>query len=171
MNESLKQYIIPFLVGVAFIACGIVIHQIASSRGYDKGYSDGVNAPHKADTVWKERVVEIEKPVPVVQWKEREKLVYVPVNKDSLVYVHDTTYMPLQREYKQYSGENYTAQVSGVDPSLDWLKFNQPTAYITNTVVEKKRWSFGVTAGAGVFWDGRDIKPGAGIVAGVQYNF
>lgn len=164
----MKQYLIPFLVGVCLVACCLVFHQIGKATGYQKGYSDGVNAPHKADTVWQDRPVYIDKPVPVVQWRDREKIVYVP--KDSLIYVYDTI-PALPREFKQYSGENFSAQVSGVDPSLDWLKINQPTAYITNTVVQKKRWSASITAGPGIFWDGKDIKPGGGIVIGLGYNF
>lgn len=164
----LKQYLIPFLVGVCLVACCLVFHQIGSAAGYQKGYDDALALPHKADTVWQDKPVYIDKPVPVVKWKEREKLVYVP--KDSLIYVHDTV-PALPREFKQYSGENYTAQVSGIDPTLDWIKFQQQTAYITNTVVQKKRWSWGVSAGPGLVWDGKSVKPGAAIVIGGQFNF
>lgn len=164
----MKQYLVPFLVGVCLVACCLVFFQIGRAGGYQKGYDDALNLPHKPDTVWRTKLVTIEKPVPVVQWKEREKLVYVP--KDSLIYVHDTV-PALPREYKQYSGENYTAQVSGIDPSLDWLNINQQTAYITNTVVQKKRWSWNVTAGAGVYWNGSQVQPGLGITAGFGYNF
>lgn len=162
----MKQYLIPFLVGVAFIALGIVTYQI----GHGAGYAEGINQPHKPDTVWREKTVYVDKPVEVIKWKDREKPVYVPVNKDSLVYVHDTTYIALEREYKRYEGENYQCQVSGIDPALDWLKINQQTAYITNTVVDKRRWTFGITAGPGVIWDG-SLHGGIGIVAGLQYNF
>ena len=162
----MKQYLIPFLVGVAFIALGIVTYQI----GHGAGYAEGINQPHKPDTVWREKTVYVDKPVEVVKWKDREKIVYVPVNKDSLVYVHDTTYIALEREYKLYEGENYQAQVSGIDPALDWIKINQQTAYITNTVVDKRRWTFGITAGPGVIWDG-SFHGGIGIVAGLQYSF
>lgn len=164
----MKQYLVPFLVGVCLVACCLVFFQIGRAGGYQKGYDDALNLPHKPDTVWRTKLVTIEKPVPVVQWKEREKLVYVP--KDSLIYVHDTV-PALPREYKQYSGENYTAQVSGIDPSLDWVTINQQTAYITNTVVQKKRWSWSVTAGAGIYWNGSQVQPGLGITAGFGYNF
>ena len=59
---------------------------------------------------------------------------------------------------------------SGIDPALDWLKINQQTAYITNTVVDKRKWTFGITAGPGVIWDG-SFHGGIGIVAGLQYRF
>ena len=162
----MKQYLIPFLVGVAFIALGIVTYQI----GHGAGYAEGINQPHKPDTVWREKTVYVDKPVEVVKWKDREKPVYVPVNKDSLVYIHDTTFIALEREYKLYDGENYQCQVSGIDPALEWLKINQQTAYITNTVVDKRKWTFGITAGPGILYDGK-IHAGLGIVAGVQYRF
>lgn len=165
---EMRQYLIPFLVGVSLVACGLVTFQIGRAGGYQKGYDDALNLPHIPDTVYRTKVVTIEKPVPVVQWKEREKLVYVP--KDSLIYVHDTI-PALPREFKQYSGEEYEAVVSGIDPSLDWIKISQKTAYITNTVVQRKRWSWSVSVGPGVFWDGKAVKPGAGIVAGFGYNF
>lgn len=167
--EQLKAYLIPFLVGVALIAIGIVTYQIGKAGGYQKGYDDALNLPHIPDTVYRTKVVTIEKPVEVVKWKEREKPVYVP--KDSLIYVHDTTLIAMPREFKQYSGEEYSAQVSGVDPTLDWIKINQKTAYITNTVVQKKRWSWGVTAGPGAFWNGGNVQFGVGAVVGFGYNF
>ena len=167
MND-LKKYLFPFLVGVAIVAIGIVTFQIGRAGGYQIGYNDALNLPHIPDTVYRTKLVTVEKPVPVVQWKEREKLVYVP--KDSLIYVHDTI-PALPREYKQYSGENYSAQVSGIAPSLDWININQQTAYITNTVVQKKKWSFGVSAGPGIVWDGKEVKPGAAIIIGLQRNF
>lgn len=158
------------LATIIFGALLLVLLTCSWFWGYRKGYKVALALPNKPDTVWRTKPIYIEKPVPIVQWKEREKPVYVPVNKDSLVYVHDTTFIALPREFKQYSGENYTAQVSGIDPVLDWLKINQQTAYITNTVVDKRKWTFGVTAGPGVLYDGK-IHGGIGIVAGLQYRF
>ena len=66
--------------------------------------------------------------------------------------------------------ENYSAQVSGVDPTLDWININQKTAYIQNTITTRKKWSFGISVGPGVLYDG-SIHGGIGAVAGLQYNF
>lgn len=122
------------LTAIIFGAILLVLLTCSWFWGYRKGYDVALNLPHQPDTVWRTETRYIEKPVEVVKWKDREKPVYVPVNKDSLVYVHDTTFMPLPREYKQYSEEEYEAVVSGIDPALDWIKINQKTAYITNTV-------------------------------------
>lgn len=163
----MKQYLIPFLVGVALVACMLVTYQIGRGIGYDKGVAEALNQPHKADTIWKTDTHFVDRPVEV--WRTKEKLVYVKV--DSLITVHDTTYVALEREQKGYKGEDYEAQVSGVEPALDWIKVFPKTAYVQNTITMRKRWSFSITGGPGVFWDGREIKPGAGIVAGFGYNF
>lgn len=162
----MKNYLIAALVGIGIAACMLVTFLIGRERGYSLGYSDALNEPHKADTVWQTDTHYVDKPVE--KWKIKEKLVYVKV--DSLVTVHDTTYVALEREIKGYSGEDYQAQVSGIEPSLDWIKVFPKTAYITNTVVEKRRWSWGVTAGPGVLWDG-SFHGGVCIVAGLQYTF
>ena len=165
MTTELKQ-----LAAIFFGTVLLVLLTCSWFCGYRKGYKVALALPHQPDTVWRTETRYIEKPVEVVKWKDREKPVYVPVNKDSLVYIHDTTYIALEREYKLFEGENYQAQVSGIDPALDWLKINQQTAYITNTVVDKRRWTFGITAGPGVIWDG-SFHGGIGVVAGLQYNF
>lgn len=168
--DELKKLIIPFLVGVALVACMLTTYQIGRGIGYDKGFAEGIVAiPPRTDTMWREKPVYIEKPVEVVKWKEKEKPVYIPVT--DTIHHHDTTFLALPREFKQYKEETFEAQVSGIDPSLDWINVNQKTAYIQNTITTRKRWSVGFSAGPGLFWDGREIKPGAGIVAGVQYNF
>ena len=167
---DLKQYLIAFLVGVALVACCLVFFQIGKERGHAIGYQAGLNEPGKVDTVEVDVPVYIEKPVPVVEWRDREKLVYVPVNDTTLVTVHDTTFIALEREHKRYEGEEYEAQVSGVDPELDWIRINQKTKYITTTKTVRKHWGLGVTAGPGVLYDG-NIHGGVGIVAGLQYQF
>lgn len=167
----MKEYLLPFLVGVALIAIGIVTFVIGRERGYGEGYSAAMNEPHKADTVEVIKTIEIEKPVPVVQWKDREKLVYVPVPVHDTTEVHDTIALP--REYRQYGDDRYEAVVSGIDPVLERIKINQKTEYITNTVVEKKRWSFSVTAGFGGVYDfgDRRVHGGPGVLFGGSYNF
>ena len=112
----------------------------------------------------------IDRPVEVVKWKDREKLVYIAVNDTALVTIHDTTFVAVEREIKRYSGEDYEAQVSGVQPQLDWVKVYGKTVTVTNTVKDTRRWTFGVTAGPGLVWNG-SVHAGVGVVAGVQYRF
>lgn len=161
----MKEWWFPALV------VAVLVGWIAFEVGDSHGYKRCINEPHKADTVWRDTTIYIDRPVEVVKWKDREKPVYIAVTDTMVVSVHDTTYIAVEREIKGYSGEDYQAQVSGVQPQLDWIKVFPKTAYITNTVVEQRKWSIGVSGGAGVFWDGKEIKPGAGIILGVQRRF
>ena len=164
----MKQYLIPFLVGVAIIAIGIVTFQIGRAGGYQKGYDDALNQPHKADTIFKVDTHFIEKPVE--KWREKIKEYYVEVPAWDTVTVHDTVFLRMQAERVKYEGEEYRAVVTGVEPRLESIAVFPKTAYITNTVVQKKRWGFGFSVGPGVFYDG-SIHGGVGVVAGLQYNF
>lgn len=78
--------------------------------------------------------------------------------------------IPLQRERKTYETEDYRAVVSGIMPSLDEMAVFPKTVQITRTNTVKKRWSFAVTAGPGIIYDGK-VHGGVGIVAGISYNF
>lgn len=165
----MNQYLAPFLVGVGVVAIMIAMFLIGDGRGYQRGYDEALNLPHLPDTVWRTKIVYKDSLIYQTKWMDREKLVYVPV--DSLVYVYDTAFVAQPMEHALYSDENLEAQVSGIQPTLDWYKIHQPVAYITNTVVEQRKWSFGVSGGAGVFWDGKEVKPGAGIILGIQRRF
>lgn len=166
-----KNYLLPFIAGVTIVACCLVFFQIGKANGYQRGYNAAINEPHKADTVWKEKIVYRDSLVEKIKWVDREKLVYVPVHDSTLVYVGDTVYLAQPMEHKLYSDENLEAEVSGIQPTLDWYKIHQKQAEITNTVYVTKHWNFGIKAGAGVFWDGKEIKPGLGAVFGFGYDF
>lgn len=93
--------------------------------------------------------ITVEKPVPVVEYKDREVIKEVPVEKivvkDSIVYV------TLDRTVKEYRDTNYYAKVSGIDPNLDYIETYNTTTTITNTttVYKKPLIVFGIGAGVG----------------------
>lgn len=164
----MKQYLLAVLFGIGIAACMLVMFIIGRERGYGQGYAAAMSQPHKADTIWRVDTHFVDRPVE--KWKTIEKPVYFAVTDTMLVSIHDTTYIALERTRKGYSGEDYEAVVSGIDPLLESIKVFPRTAYITNTVVERRKWSWGLTAGPGVLWDGQ-FHGGVGIVAGLQYNF
>ena len=166
MNKSF----LPLLVGIALVASSLVFYFIGKGNGYKAGWKAAVESA-VPDTVWRTDTITCEKPVETVKYKDR--LVYVPVAQNDTIHHHDTTYIALQFEKKVYQDSSYRAVVSGFQPSLDEISVFPRTAYITNTIVEKpSRWSFGVTAGPGVFVDFTGaIHVGGGVVAGVQYRF
>lgn len=120
------------------------------------------------DTVVVVDTVVVEKPVEVVRWKDR--VVSVPLHTVDTVTVNDTVYIELPFERVEYAGDEYMATVSGFRPKLESVTVFPKTTYITNTEYVKKSWSFGITAGPGLLYDGK-LHGGIGIVAGVQYNF
>ncbi len=160
----------------AFVACCLLILALCADGaicwrlGYDKGYkAAGENA--RVDTVTVVDTYYVDKPVPVevIKWKDKPVLVPVPV--DSLVYVHDTAWVELPLEQKIYRDSTYAAQVSGVEPSLDWIEVYQKTQIITKTIPDTRRWTFGLTAGPSVVWSPNGLHAGVGLTAGLQYRF
>lgn len=68
---------------------------------------------------------------------------------DTLV-VKDTIYMVLQKEVKEYKGEEYFAKVSGYRPSLDYIEVYPKTTIITKTermAPDKNKVALGINVG------------------------
>ena len=154
---------------VSFLAGRIKGENIGRERGYAEGYDAGFLAPHPGDTTSRVDTLYIDRPVVVEKWKEIDRPVYIAVHDTTTI--NDTTFVVLPREVKQYADSTYRAQVSGVQPALDWIEVFQRTTTITQYIDHPApRWSFGVTAGPGIVYDGK-IHGGIGIVAGLQYRF
>lgn len=165
-----QKYATLFIVVCIMILVTGVCCKISHRRGYSSGWSDCL-ASAKADTVVVVDTLRIAEPVAEYVYIDREKPVYLPVHDTALVVIRDTAYIAVNREIKGYSGEDYKLEVSGVKPALDWIEVYPRITTITNTITEKApRWSFGATAGPGVFWSG-EVRFGIGVVAGVSYRF
>lgn len=128
---------ILFLVAVLGISC------VTYFIGYDKGFRQAPVVEVR-DTIFKRETLTVYEPKETIKYKD--KLVFVPVHDTTLIHAHDTTYVALEREHKLYEGENYSAKVSGIDPALDWLKINQQTAYITNTIEKPTPYKWSLSA-------------------------
>lgn len=110
--------------------------------------------------------IKIPKPVSVLV--ELEKPFIVPVRE--LVFVANGDSLVIPKTKKTYQDKRYKAIVSGYEPNLDYIETYQET--INNTIVKPApKWSLGVTAGWGVFYNNGVIKTGPGIMAGVNYRF
>ena len=93
------------------------------------------------------------------------------------VTIHDTTYIVLPFERKEYSDSNYFAVVTGFRPELETISVYPKTQYITQTVTQTvhekpKRWSVGVSTGFGVVYgfSGKRIDAGPYIGIGINYG-
>ena len=104
--------------------------------GQNEGYSKGYNALHPTDTIWVADTHYVDRPIEVIKWKEKDHPIYIAVT--DTMKIHDTTFVVLPREVKIYEDSTYTARVSGVEPSLDWIKVYQKTAYVTNYIEKKE---------------------------------
>lgn len=87
---------------------------------------------------------------------ERPVMVEKTVKETLLVSVHDTTrihdtlYIALPKETKTYKGEDYLAQVSGYQPSLDLIEVYPKTTTITKTetnYIEPSLWVYSLSLG------------------------
>ena len=156
-------------VGVA-LTCGVCF-KIGKHEGYRNGYKDGQEVVvNKTDTVWKTDTFIVDNPIEVIRYKD--KLVYVPVTDSVLIEKHDTTYIALQFEKVEYADSTYKAEVSGFQPKLDWIEVYPKTAYITNTIVERRHFGASVTAGPAVVWSfNGKVYAGLGAAIGLSYNF
>lgn len=72
--------------------------------------------------------------------------------KTAEIVLHDTTVVYLPREQKYYEEDEGRLRlwVSGYEPRLDRWELDRREQIVTQTVVERRRWSVGVTAGYGL---------------------
>ena len=102
--------------------------------------------------------VRIEKPLP-----------YQVVIRDTVVLTDTLNEGGYYYETKIYKDSALTAQVSGINATLDWYEVYRPTEvnYISNTVyVPPGKWSVGIQAGVGMTPKG--VQPYVGV--GVAYR-
>ena len=161
-----------FALAVVVILIAGFAWKIGGKYGYSAGYSDAL-ASITPDTIIIDNTIHYDEPIPDTIYRDTGRVVYVQIPvKDSTGHA-DTTATPMHPEVKRYEDSTYRAQVSGIQPNLDWIEVHQKTTYITKEVQvpgPAERWSFGVTAGPGILWDGK-LHGGVCIVAGLQYRF
>lgn len=102
-------------------------------------------------TVVRDTIV-IEKPSEVRKEYVAEKIL-VPVR--DTVWLHDTLFVQLPMQKKFYREEDYYAEVSGYNPSLDYLEIYNKTVYVTKTEREKEKRNY-LAVGMDASWC---IKP------------
>lgn len=120
------------------------------------------------DTVYFPDTVKV--PVPVEVERIVKDTMYVDVG--DVVVVHDTTYLPLPREYVTYQDSSYRAVVSGFRPRLEELTMYPKKEVVTiqteKVYTEYKHYKFGVGIQAGYGITPSGFQPYLGL--GVSYN-
>ena len=137
--------------------------------GYRSAVAESIETP-RADTLIVRDTVTVEYPVPILTTITDTLLVAYP----DIVIIHDTTFVQLPKERKEYSGKDYRAIVSGYQPSLDLIQVFPETKVATRTisVPSRKRSHFALSlqAGYGITFQDNRITPLPYIGAGLSYS-
>jgi hypothetical protein len=137
--------------------------------GYRTAVAESIETP-KADTLFVRDTVTVEYPVPILTTIIDTLLVAYP----DIVIIHDTTFVQIPKERKEYSGKDYRAVVSGYQPSLDLIQVFPETKTVTKTisVPSRKRSHFALSlqAGYGITIQDNRITPLPYIGAGLSYS-
>lgn len=137
--------------------------------GYRAAVAELIEEP-KADTLVVKDTVTVEFPVPILTTITDTILVAYP----DIVIIHDTTFVQLPKERKEYSGKDYRAVVSGFQPSLDLIQVFPETKTITQTISlapqKRSHWSIALQAGYGLNLQNSHITPLPYIGAGISYS-
>lgn len=123
-----------------------------------------------ADTLIVRDTVTVKCPVPVFTTIIDKILVAYP----DIVIIHDTTFVQLPKERKEYSGKDYRAVVSGFQPSLDLIQVFPETKVVTQTISvpsrKRSHWALSLQAGYGLTLQNSHITPLPYIGAGISYS-
>lgn len=137
--------------------------------GYRSAVAESIETP-RADTLIVRDTVTVEYPVPILTTITDTLLVAYP----DIVIIHDTTFVQLPKERKEYSGKDYRAVVSGFQPSLDLIQVFPETKTITQTISvpprKRSHWSIAIQAGYGLTIQDNHITPLPYIGAGLSYS-
>lgn len=152
------------------VAALVVAVSVLSWRlGYRSAVAESIETP-KADTLIVRDTVTVEFPVPILTTITDTILVAYP----DIVIIHDTTFVQLPRERKEYSGKDYRAVVSGFQPSLDLIQIFPETKVVPQTISVPSRnrshWALSLQAGYGITLQNNRITPLPYIGAGISYN-
>lgn len=156
------------LVALSLLFLVILAAALWRIRGLERQVAELENAP--ADTIQIVRIdtLKVDTPVPVHHYIKERDTAFIVLTDAKVDTIKELVYLP--REYMVYKDTSYRAVVSGVQPRLDSIEIYNRT--YTNTITktikvpDRKRWGFGIQAGAG--YDGKRVRPFVGL--GVQYD-
>lgn len=137
--------------------------------GYRSAVAESIETP-KADTLIVRDTVTVEYPVPILTTITDTLLVAYP----DIVIIHDTTFVQLPKERKEYSGKDYRAVVSGYQPSLELIQVFPETKVVTRTISvpsrKRSHLALSLQAGYGITIQDNRITPLPYIGAGLSYS-
>lgn len=111
----------------------------------------------------------------IVKYKYKVLPVFKNITGDSVPYIahtatNDSAGVIIPITQKIYADSNYTAYISGFEPTLDSIFIKNKTTTITNTITKtkKKHFGIGVNIGYGYGIKSKSFEPYLGI--GLQYS-
>lgn len=159
MSKTLERIGLAVIIAALLCLCCFVSYRCGRIRA---------EIVTKTDTLIVDRLDTIREKYPVYLTERVVDSVRIPV------YLHDTTFVEVPITQKYYHEDSlFDAWVSGFLPQLDSINVYQKTTTVEVTKYVQQpppRWTFGVTAGPGILYDGK-LHGGVGIVAGLQYRF
>ena len=161
---KMKKLNISALVSWTALAALALLFMASAARGLTHRCSE-ITLPERVVEVVRTDTLVIERPVPV--WTRIVDTILVPIV--DTVHVHDTAYIALGIERKEYRDSTYAAVISGYRPELERIEVYPRTVSITKTITEtarNRRFGLGIHAGYGVTSEG--LSPYVG--AGLSYN-
>ena len=135
--------IFPVIVLLLMVGCVLFGYKVGREGAF---LPVQTRVEHTTDTLYVRDTITREMPVYAHSY----------VRDTILVRVTDTLVVELPREVRVYTDSLYYAEVSGYEPSLDYLEMYQQERVITQTVTEqvsvpvRKRWGVGVHVGYGI---------------------
>ena len=167
---NIKDDTIQYFLKIITLVFGILLlFNIVNAIGY---FVNEHRKAHPGEMKVKVDTMFVEKPV--IKKVEIIDTLLLPVPITDTLMLHDTVFVHLPIEQRQYSDPRYTAWVSGDRPQLDSILIYQRTEYITKeikTVTKPKRWGIGLQAGYGVALHNNQVFPAPYIGVGVSWNF
>lgn len=161
MEGSIKTIILGAVMAVVLFFAGFLTRQCTFKKPEPQVIEHRDTVTFR-DTITVTEPVEVERVV--------KDTMYVDVG--DIVVVHDTTYVPLPREYATYKDSSYRAVVSGYMPRLEEIEVYPITQVITvqteTVYTEYKHYKFGVGIQAGYGITPGGFQPYLGL--GISYN-
>lgn len=159
--------LIAILFGIIFVGCVVG----AFFFGRATKHTDIVRTETERDTIIVRDTIRQYYPQEVERVVVRTERVEVPVIvRDT---IHDTVYVNLPIEEREYKSMDYRVVIGGFNPYLKSVEVYPQTVYInaTESVTTRKRWNFtlGVQGGYGITPMGLHPYAGLGVTFGINF--
>lgn len=133
-----------FLAGIGAVIVLLLSCFVSYRIGHRNGLSEAIVS--SADTLTIHDTISVSEPLFVTT----TIIDTVLLQCNNVTYVHDTAYLPMPVEQKEYADTSFRAWVSGIRPQLDSIHIYQSTQVITRNIVEPQRkWGLSFQVGIG----------------------